>query len=141
MTFALAKGQVCLAEWLAPLVVEHVVNLLVDLREARQGLRAPPLLVLTAGPAVFAAEAPFEIIRTALPALIDCCSGLFVVLDSQDRRAQAVRELFAGRRDGPARPAVRLFSSVDDALVAAQSVAPHDALEVQRLNLRRRFRH
>jgi len=140
VTFALARGQVCLAEWVRPLAVEHVVTLLVDLREARQALRAPPLLLLAVGLAVFAEEEPFGIVRTALPALLDCCSGLFVILEPRDRRAQAIRSLFAGGRGVPAKSAVQIFSSVDDALVAAQAVAPHDALEVQRQNLRRHAR-
>jgi hypothetical protein len=137
VTFALASGQVCLAEWSEPLTVEHVVNLLVDLREARQALRGPPLLVLAIRAVVFAGDGPFEIIPTALPALLDSSSGLFVVLDALSR-AQAVRALFTATGCRTARSALQIFASLDDALVAAQKVAPHDALELQRQTLRRR---
>ena len=139
MTFALARGQICLAEWVEPLTVEHVVSLLVDLREARQGLRAPPLLVLAIRAVVFAGDRPFDIIPTALPVLRDSCSGLFIVLEAL-ARAQAVRALFADTGRGTAKSPLQIFASLDEALVAAQKIAPHDALEIQRQNLRRQFR-
>lgn len=139
MTFALTSGQVCLAEWTEPLAVDHVVNLLVDLRETRQALRAPPLLVLAIRPIVFAGDGPFEIIPTALPALLDSCSGLFLVLEALSR-ARAVHALFGDKGCRYGQPTPQIFASVDDALVAAQKIAPHDALELQRQNLRRQFR-
>ena len=141
MTFALlARGQVWLAEWTEPLAIEHVVNLLIDLREARQGLRTPPLLVLAVRPGVFTRGGPFDAVPAALPALLDCCSGLFLVVENRDPYALAIRAQFAGRGGGAAKSVPQIFGSLDDALVAAQAVAPHDALELQRQTLRRQCR-
>lgn len=140
MTFALAKGQICLAEWVAPLTVEHVVSLLIDLRQARQGRRAPPLLLLAVHRAVFAGPGPFDIIPTALPALLDGCCNVFVILEPEDPQARTIRALFSVATRTSTRSGPQIFFSLDEALVGAQAVAPHDALEVQRQNLRRRFR-
>jgi hypothetical protein len=140
MTFALSKGQICLAEWVEPLTVEHVVSLLIDLRQARQGLRAAPLLLLAVHPVVFAGPGPFDIIPTALPAILDGCSDLFVIVEPDDPHARTVRALFGAASAASTRSGPQIFLSLDEALVRAQAVAPHDALEVQRQNLRRRFR-
>lgn len=139
MTFALAKGQICLAEWVEPLSVEHVVSLLIDLRQARQGLRAPPLLLLAVHRAVFAGPGPFDIVPTALPAILDSCRDLFVIVEPDDPQARTIRALFGAANGASTRSAPQTFLSLDEALVRAQAVAPHDALEVQRQNLRRRF--
>lgn len=140
MTFALAKGQICLAEWVEPLTVEHVVSLLIDLRQARQRLRAPPLLLLALHRTVFAGPGPFDIIPTALPAILDSCSDLFVIVEPDDPHGRTIRALFSVASSPSTGSGPQAFSSLDEALVRAQAIAPHDALEIQRQNLRRRFR-
>jgi hypothetical protein len=100
-------------------------------------LRAPPLLVLAILPGAFTDDGDFDVIPTALPAIVDSCSALFVVVDPRHSRARMVRRLFTISASGARTSATEFFPSLDDALVAAQRVAPHDALEAQRQNLRR----
>jgi hypothetical protein len=95
------------------------------------------LLVLAILPGAFTDDGDFDVIPTALPAIVDSCSALFVVVDPRHSRARMVRRLFTISASGARTSATEFFPSLDDALVAAQRVAPHDALEAQRQNLRR----
>jgi hypothetical protein len=136
VSFALVSGRVCLQEWDEPLLVDHVVGLLLDLREARRTRTERPILVLVVNAASLASSSAQDVIPTAMHAILDGCAELLVVADPIDARSSVVRSLLT-KTAAHGRTPPQLFRSLDEALRYAQGVAPHDVLELQRQNLQR----
>jgi hypothetical protein len=137
MNSALTCGRVCLHEWDEPLLVDHVVSLLLDVREAGEG-GTRPIVVLVIHPAAFAKGGGPEVLHTALPAILDGCVEFVVVACRADARSSALRPIlrpstptYAGRKSP------RHCESLDEALAYVQNIAPHDVLELRRRSLRR----
>jgi len=122
------------------LLVDHVVTLLVDIREARQAQPKRPLVILVIRTAALASGNARDVLPTAMPAILDGCEQLIIVVEPADARSSLMRSLFTG--SGAAqlgRTTPKLFTSLEEALLHVQRIVPHDVLELQRKNLRRSF--
>lgn len=138
MTFSLVSGCVCLHEWSEPLLVDHVVTLLVDLREVQRIQGQRTILILSIHPSVLMTTSVGDVLLTALPAILDCCRELLVVAEVTDARRGTLRSLFAEpKAQQSARTAVRYCKSLDVALRHVENVAPHEVLDLKRQTLRR----
>lgn len=138
MNSAVTCGRVRLHEWEEPLLVDHVVSLLLDLREARGDGGARPIVVLVIRPTAFEKGGAPEVLQTALPAILDGCAELVVVARRADARTSALRPIFQPSTPAHAgRKSPRHCESLDEALAYVQNIAPHDVLELRRQNLRR----
>jgi hypothetical protein len=76
MSLAFASGQLCLQEWDEPLLADHVVSLLLDLREVSTTTLARPILIIVTRPTAFAKASLPEVLQTALPAILEGCAEL-----------------------------------------------------------------
>lgn len=140
MTFSTTSGRVCLHEWDEPLLVDHVVSLLVDIREVRHSQVKRPLVILVIRTAALASGNASDVLPTAMPAILDGCEQLIVVAEPADARGSLMRSLFTGSSAAPlGRTTPKLFTSLDEALLHVQRLVPHDVLDLQRQNLRRSF--
>jgi hypothetical protein len=138
MNSALNCGRVSLHEWEEPLLVDHVVSLLLDLREARGEGGARPIVVLVIRATAFEKGGVPEVLQTALPAVLDCCAELIVVARRADARSSALRPILQPSTSTQAgRKSPRHCESIDQALAYVQNIAPHDVLELRRQSLRR----
>jgi hypothetical protein len=136
MNSALACGRVCLHEWDEPLLVDHVVSLLLDLREARSEGGTRPIVVLVIRPTAFEKGGAPEVLQTAMPAILDGCAELVVVVRRADARGSALRPILQPSTPAGRKPP-RHCESIDEALAYVQNIAPHDVLELRRQSLRR----
>jgi hypothetical protein len=138
MTFSLVSGCICFHEWSEPLLIEHVVTLLVDLRAAHRFQKSRPILILSIRPSALATTSAGDVLLTAQPAIVESCRELLVVADAADARRGTLRSVFAEPRASQhSRPATRHCQSIDDALRHVESVAPYDILGLKRQLLRR----
>jgi hypothetical protein len=74
MSFAFASGHLCLQEWDEPLLADHIVSLLLDLREVSTPTLARPILIIVTRPTAFAKASLPEVLQTALPAILEGCA-------------------------------------------------------------------
>ena len=138
MSFAFASGHLCLQEWDEPLLVDHVVSLLLNLREVSTTTLARPILIIVTRPTAFAKASLPEVLQTALPAILEGCAELIIVAEPADARGSVLRAILrtpSSARGGRKSP--RHFESLDQALGHVQRTAPHDVLELRRQSLRR----
>jgi hypothetical protein len=142
-TDSIVSGRVCLFIWDEPIGLDTVVRLLGRLNRVRQDGRAPLIAIVlvpreTSAPHVHVRNA----LRGVLPAILDRCHELIVVVEGNESGRQLLRGMFAptpAARSG-SRLATRFFVALDDALAFAQRIAPHDTLAVQRALLQRKLR-
>jgi hypothetical protein len=127
-----------LAVWERAIGVEDVFRALSDVKHKRHELDVALVLV-----AVIAESARYpdlgvrEALANAMPLISACCEEMFVAVEGSPARRELFRSLFfvwpamCGPRKQP-----HVLGSVDDALVRARSVAPHDVLGLQQRGLR-----
>lgn len=139
MTFSLTFGRVCLHEWDEPLLVDHVVTLLLDVREARRLQTRRPILILVIRGETLASAHVRDVMSTAMPAILDGCEELVIVAAPADAQSSFLRAVVTGSSTAHGRTTPRVFTSFDEALLHVQRIVPHDVLELQRRNLRRTF--
>jgi hypothetical protein len=120
------------------LLVDHVVTLLVDLRDSQRNRPDRPILILIVPPSAFIGNGAGDVFLTALPAILDACREVIVVAEAADPRSGMLRSIFAEPRASQSgRATARHFNSVDEALSHVEGIAPHDVLELKRQILRR----
>ena len=142
MTFISSiSGRACLNEWDHPLAVNHILNLLLSLKQAIAAAGDHVILVLVLRetipvPAAFL----LECIQGTLPAILDGCEHLVVVIEGLGSDRALLRAAFETTRRTPAkRTPPRVFDSLSAAFAYAQQFAPHDVLELQRHVLHQSF--
>ena len=137
MTFiSSTMARACLNDWDRSLTVNDILDLLLALKRA----------VVTAGSRVVLIVAVRETvpipqhflltcIQGALPAILDCCERLVLVVEGAGIERLAFRTAFQVSRATAARrqrAPIVIFESLSAAFAHAQRFAPHDVLELQR---------
>jgi hypothetical protein len=129
-----ASGRACLNDWAQPLTVSDILSLLLDLKRAVAIAGAPVILLAVIRQSV-PAPANFLIncLQATVPAILDCCEELVIVVEGADLDRAPLRNAFVtDRRTATKRTPPRLFESLSAAFAHAQHLAPHDVLELQR---------
>jgi hypothetical protein len=138
MSFHMTRaGRACLLEWDAAVLVDDILGALVELRHARTVADAPLVVLLH-----FRLSVPFpssvvrDSLRAALPAILASTANLLVAVDGSGGEREAMRmSLWTVPRNSTLRTAPITFSSLDQALEHAQSLAPQDVLALRRMVL------
>ena len=133
-----ASGCACLNDWDRQLTVNHILNLLLDLKRALTVAGSPVILILVVRESVPAPEDYLiNCLRATLPALLDCCEQLLIVVEGSASDRTPIRAAFQTTRRTAARQTPpRIFDSLSAAFTHAQTLAPHDVLELQRQAMR-----
>ena len=129
-----ASGCACLNDWDQPLAVNQIVDLLLDVKRAATISGTPVILILVIRESMPAPGSYLlSCLRAALPALLDCCEQLLVVVEGSTSDRTLIRGAFqTTRRTAAKQTSVQLFESLSTAFTHAQRFAPHDILELQR---------
>lgn len=129
-----ASGRACLNNWAQPLTVSDILNLLLDLKRA-VAIAGDPVILLAVIRESVPAPANFLIncLQATVPAILDCCDELVIVVEGVDIDRAPLRNAFAtNRRTVTKQKPPHLFDSLSAAFTHAQHLAPHDVLELQR---------
>jgi len=132
------SGRACLNDWDRPLTINHIVNLLLDLRRPRSGAGIRVIAVIVVRESVPAPDNDWlSCLQASLPAILDCCEHLLVVIEGSTSDREAIRTAFrTTRRTSTKRTPPRTFDALGTAISYAQPFAPHDVLELQRQTIR-----
>jgi hypothetical protein len=135
---ASASRCACLNDWDGPLTVNHILNLLLDLKRTLAGANSRVILII-----VFRESVPtpddylLDCLQGALPALLNCCEQLLVVVEGTTADRDSIRIAFQTTRRTPIKQTLpEMFDALGAAFTRAQAFAPHDVLELQRQALR-----
>lgn len=127
-----SAGRVCFCEYSGPITSNMVVSLLSHLKHVRSTKSESVLLLLqldsAAARSISRGLGPF---LGALPVLWDCCLEFIVVLEGGGAQNPLNRILCTR----PLAQSLRCCESLDEAFSHAQSLFPHDVLELQRRRL------
>lgn len=135
MTFiSSASARACLNEWDRPLAVNDVLNLLLALKRAAAAAGGPVILIMVVRESVpVPANFLLTCIQGTLPAILDCCEQLVIVVEGASAARVAFRAAFEpGRATATRRARPLVFETLSAAFAHAQRFAPHDVLELQR---------
>jgi hypothetical protein len=129
-----ASGHACLNDWDRPLAVSHILNLLLDLKRALAAASGPVILILVVRESVpVPAHYFLNCLQATLPAILDCCEQLLVVVEGAASDRAPIRAAFKTTRRTPTKHmSPQTFDSLSAAFAHAQPFAPHDVLELQR---------
>jgi hypothetical protein len=131
--FSSASGRACLNDWDRPLTVDDILTLLLALKRAVAIAGSPVILIVVVRESVpVPANFLLTCIEGTLPALLDCCEQLLVVVEGTSFERALLRKAFQGSRSATRRAPALIFDSLGTAFSHAQRFAPHDVLEVQR---------
>jgi len=134
MTYAsFYSGRACLVVWERAITVEDVFRAQSEVKHKRQELEVALVLVAVIAEGTKYPDLPArEALANAMPVTSACCEEMFVAVEGSAARRELFRSLFLVRpaMSGP-RKQPHVLGSVDDALVRARSVAPHDVLGLQ----------
>ena len=134
-----ASGRACFNDWDRPLAVSDILSLLLALKQAVAIAGSPVILIVAVRESV-PAPATFLLncIRGSLPAILDCCEQLALVIEGAGTEHDSLRAAFhTARRQEPTRRAQpKVFDTLSAAFTHVQSLAPNDVLELQRGVLR-----
>jgi len=139
MNFYSSKsGCACLNDWDRPLTINHIVNLLLDLRRPLIGANSRVIVVLVVRESVPVPDDDWlNCLQASLPAILDCCEHLLVVIEGSMMDRAPIRTAFrTTRRTSTKRTPPRTFDVLSTAIGYAQPFAPHDILELQRQTMR-----
>jgi len=142
MNFYSSKsGCACLNDWDRPLTINHIVNLLLDLRRPLIGANSRVIVVLVVRESVPVPDDDWlNCLQASLPAILDCCEHLLVVIEGSMMDRAPIRTAFrTTRRTSTKRTPPRTFDVLSTAIGYAQPFAPHDILELQRQTMRQSF--
>ena len=133
-----ASGRACLNDWDRPLTVSDILNLLLALKQAVVTAGSPVILIVAVRESV---PAPptflLDCLRGTLPAVLDCCEQLALVIEGTGTARDSLRAAFHAPRQEPTRRArPQMFETLGAAFTHTQRLAPHDVLELQRGALR-----
>jgi hypothetical protein len=136
-----ASGRACLNEWDGPLAVNDILTFLLALKQASATAGCPVILIVVVRETVpVPANYLLTCIQGTLPAILDCCEQLVLVVEGASVERAPFRAAFQVARQLPARRAPTLvFELLNSAFVHAQRFAPHDVLELQRHVLHQSF--
>jgi hypothetical protein len=134
-----SAGRVCHCEWTKTVTATMVFALLSQLKRQNSANQTPLLLMLNLHPASLASLAhhanPFFVV---IPALLDCCCEIVIAADGDSATLNTLRRHLLRSSPSPT-PAIarsiRVFPTVQEAFTHAQSVFPHDVIELRRKNL------
>ena len=137
MTFiSSTMARACLNNWDQSLTVNDILDLLLALKRAVVTAGSPIVLIVVVREAV---PVPQNFLLTCiqgtLPAILDCCERLVLVVEGSSVERLAFRSAFQVSRAAAARRArapTVVFESLSTAFAHAQHFAPHDVLELQR---------
>lgn len=128
-----AAGYACLNDWHFPLAVSHILTLLLDLKRALTVAGGPVLLILVVRESVPApADYFLRCLQATLPAILDCCEQLLIVVEGSTSDRAPIRAAFQTTRRTARQASLHIFDSLSAAFTHAQPFAPHDVLDLQR---------
>jgi len=132
------SGRACLNDWDRPLTINHIVNLLLDLRRPLSGASIRVIAVIVVRESVPTPDDDWlNCLQASLPAILDCCEHLLVVIEGETSDRSSIRTaLRTTRRTATKRTPPRTFDELSAAFSYAQPFAPHDVLELQRQTMR-----
>jgi hypothetical protein len=141
---SIVSGRVCMFVWDEPIVLDLIVRMLGKLTEVSREARVPLVAIVVVPQATSVPGANVRnALRGVLPAVLDRCQELLIVIEGDGRERHLMRAMFSltpSTRRGSRHPSTRFFAMLDDALAVAQRLAPHNTLAVQRALLRRKLR-
>jgi hypothetical protein len=142
MTFVSSvSGRACLNDWGHPLAVNDILNLLLSLKQAVATAGDHVILMLVLRETIpVPAGFLLKCIQGTLPAILDCCAHLVIVVEGLGSDRALLRAAFETTRQTPTkRTPPRVFDSLSAAFAYSQQFAPHDVLELQRHVLHQSF--
>jgi hypothetical protein len=121
--------------------VNDILNLLLSLKQAVAAAGDHVILVLVLRETIpIPAGFLIKCIQGTLPAILDCCEHLVVVIEGLGSDRALLRAAFETTRRTPTkRTPPRVFDSLSAAFAYTQQFAPHDVLELQRHVLHQSF--
>lgn len=136
-----ASGRACLNEWDRPLAVTDILDFLFALKRAVASAKAPIVLIVVVRERVpVPPNFLLTCIQSALPAILDCCELLLLVVEGAGVERASLRSAFRLPRHAAARRTPTLLcESLSTAFAQAQRYAPHDVIELQRRALHQSF--
>jgi hypothetical protein len=136
-----ASGYACLNDWDQALAVKHILNLLLDLKRAVAAANGAVILILVVRESVPTPASYFlNCLQATIPAILDCCEQLLVVVEGSASDRAPIRAAFKTTRRTPTKHTPpQTFDSLSAAFAHAQPFAPHDVLELQRQAMRQRL--
>ena len=138
---ASTSGRACMSGWDRPPAVADLLDMLLALKRTAAKAGGPVIFILFFPEAV-AAPAGFLLncLQGILPALLDCCEHLALVVEGTGTARDSLRAVFRTADHGSTKRAQpRFFESLSAAFAYAQSFAPHDVLELQRQAIRQSY--
>ncbi|MEO7038044.1 MAG: hypothetical protein ABI335_29805 [Polyangiaceae bacterium] len=122
-----ASGYACLSDWDRSLAVSHILNLLLDLKRALAAANGPVILILVVRESVPApADYFLNCLQATLPAILDCCEQLLVVVEGSASDRAQIRAAFQTTRRTPTKHTPpQTFDSLSTAFAYAQPFASH----------------
>jgi len=125
-----------MCDWAGPLTVNDVLELLLAVKHAAATARRPVILVLNVNaPLRSLSDLLSNCFKSTLPALLDSCEALALVLERPSPGGNALCSALRGTRQSGMR--TQVFDSLSAAFLQYQRLAPYDVLELQRHVLRR----
>jgi hypothetical protein len=136
--YASASGGACLNDWDRPLDVNQVLNLLLDVKRTLAVAGGRVLLIVVVRESVPSPDPDLlYCLQAALPAILDCCEQLLIVVEGSTSDHDPIRAAFKTTRRTPTKQtSPRIFDALSTAFAHAQAFAPHDVLELQRRAMR-----
>ena len=136
-----ASGRACLSTWAEPLAVSDILNLLLELKRTLAIAGAPAVFLVVIRQTVpIPANFLLNCLQATLPAILDCCEELVIVVEGTSIDRAPFRNAFlTTRRSATQRTPPQVFESLSTAFAHAQQFAPHDVLELQRQVLHQSF--
>ena len=94
-----ASGCACPNDWNGPLTVNHILNLLLDLKRTLAIASSWVILIVVVRESVPAPDGYLlNCLNAALPALLDCCEQLLVVVEGSNSDRDSIRIAFRTTR-------------------------------------------
>ena len=139
--YSSTSGRACLVDWETSLAVADILSLLANLKATSAAAGTRVILIVAVRKDVPAlGNYLVRCLEATLPALLDGCQELVVALEGSENDRASLRAALQTRHPGATmRTPTRLFDTLSAAFGHAQSAAPHDVLELQRLVMRRSY--